>query len=534
MDAIICPECGASNPVEAQICQECNADLSAVKSVVDAANSHYNEALALAHSGKLDEAIGQLEAALALSSDNPQFHNLLGTIYGQKGLYSEAIRSWEQCIALDPEFEKAYKNIEKARDLEEDAAEEEERRPYVMYTYGAAALAALMLVLTLYIGWRLNTKNRMIDDMNEKIELSRQTVDAWKDKATQAESELAVFKQNFPDGGIQGVLDKINELQSLADTREAQVRRITEMRNKERDALRDEINAAQTEVADLKRELQKINALQAELTTSTAKAQSLESQLNETKQSLQLALDQVQNYRKLSEEAEQSLKDARRDHEQEIQSIRRTYDQNIETLRENIRQLQDEVAASQRVIDDLRYANELAAQAWREYQQNDFELAMQNIDAAMQRAPQHAFLTALQSDVDQILADPLEQELRRQEAQTREQNRMEQRIQLAQQLARDAELALRDSRLDDAIQIAERARRLAPGNERIIDDAGDVIAQAEERKRQIAILLLEIKESIADNDIDEARKKINQVFKLSEDNPEAQALLTQIQRSQES
>ena len=103
MDGIFCPECGAKNPIEATVCERCNADLLAIKSIMDTANTHYNEALSLAHSGRLDEALAQIEGALALSAHNPEYHNLQGTIYGQKGLYSEAMRSWERCFSLDPE-----------------------------------------------------------------------------------------------------------------------------------------------------------------------------------------------------------------------------------------------------------------------------------------------------------------------------------------------------------------------------------------------------------------------------------------------
>jgi len=115
METINCPACGTNNPVDAVQCSGCQEDLVAVKELMDSAKTHYNEALALAHSGKLDEATGQIEAALTLFGHNSEYHNLLGTILAQKEQYEGAIRAWERCLALDSGMENAYRNIGKAR-----------------------------------------------------------------------------------------------------------------------------------------------------------------------------------------------------------------------------------------------------------------------------------------------------------------------------------------------------------------------------------------------------------------------------------
>ncbi len=534
MDAILCPECGASNPVEAQVCEECNADLSAVKSIIDTANTHYNEALALAHNGKLDEALGQIEAALALSSENPQFHNLMGTIYAQKGLYTEAMRAWERCMALDPEFEKAYKNMEKARHMEEEAVEEEERRPYIMKTYIAYAAAALMLVVTIYFGFRLNTKNRMIDDYAVQLSAKDQAISAQKDRLNKADAELNAYKSNFPEGGIEGILQKMSQSESLAETREAQIRRLTEMRNKERDSFRDQIAALQKEKDDLVRETQKINALSTEVRTRDAKVNALQKQLTDTQHALTLAQEQAETYRTQLETEQQSAQQARLTHEDEIKTIRRTYDQNIETLREDNRKLRDEIAALQRSMDDYKYANELAVQAQEQLEQNNYQLALQNVDAGLNRASGHALLVSMQEAIQKILDDPLEQALRLEEARNREEQMQAKRQQLASRLLKDANTSLSNGKLDESVELAEQAMKLLPDDERQIADAQKVIDRAEEQKTKLRLILLEAKESITDNNLSDARRKLQQAMKLSSSHPEVKALEAQLNENQES
>ncbi|MDP8243382.1 MAG: tetratricopeptide repeat protein [Candidatus Hinthialibacter antarcticus] len=534
MDAILCPECGASNPIEAHVCEECNADLSAVKSVIDTANSHYNEALALAHNGKLDEALGQIEASLALSSENPQFHNLMGTIYAQKGLYTEAMRAWERCMALDPEFEKAYKNMEKARRMEEEAVEEDEQRPYIMKMYIAYAAAALFLVVTLYFGFRLNSKNRMIDDYSVQLAAKDQAIDAQKDRLNKAEAEVNAFKTNFPEGGVEGMLQRLTQADSLAETRELQIQRITALRTKERDGFRDQIAALQKEKEDLVRETQKINALQTEIRTRDAKTQTLEKQLSDTQHALTLSQEQAEGYRAQLTSEQTSAQTARLSHEEEIKTVRRTYDQNIETLREDNRKLRDEIATLQRNIDDYKYANELAVQARDQLQQNNYELALQNVDAGLGRATDHALLLSMQETIQEILDDPLEQALRREETRNRIQQLQEKRKELASRLLKDANTSLSNGQLDESVELAEQVIKLLPDDERSKADAQKVIDRTEEQKTKLRLILLEAKQSITDNDLNGAKKKLQQAVKISSSHPEVKALEAQLSENQES
>jgi len=154
MEVIVCPNCGVENPIVREECEKCGADLVVVKNVLGNANKHYNAALEMAGQGRHDEAIIELKAATELWGKNPNFHNLLGTVYARKGLYDLAIRSWEATLALDPKFEKAYQSIDKARKLELHYHEERKSQPYKRAAIGAGVLALVAVLAMVAIGLR--------------------------------------------------------------------------------------------------------------------------------------------------------------------------------------------------------------------------------------------------------------------------------------------------------------------------------------------------------------------------------------------
>ena len=125
-----------------------------VQAIISSGNRHFNEALSLAHAGRLDEALAQVQAAISIVGNQPQYYNLLGTIQAQKGLYSEAIDAWQRCLSLDPEMEKAARSIERARLMEEEGIEEARKRPYVLWATGGVAVAVLSLVVVVFLGYR--------------------------------------------------------------------------------------------------------------------------------------------------------------------------------------------------------------------------------------------------------------------------------------------------------------------------------------------------------------------------------------------
>nr|HQH74532.1 tetratricopeptide repeat protein [bacterium] len=137
MEWILCPSCGTSIQTDLASLGETPEEQQTIKQLIDTANRHYNEALALARAGNLDEALGQAEAAIALAGRNPNYHLLLGSIHAQRGEYEAAIQAWERVISLSPDMENAYNNIDKAQRLLDESLEEQRKRPFLLTAIGA-------------------------------------------------------------------------------------------------------------------------------------------------------------------------------------------------------------------------------------------------------------------------------------------------------------------------------------------------------------------------------------------------------------
>ena len=123
MESIPCPKCQKGTKLNTPDCEHCGADLSSLKTTIAASNLHFNRALEHFKQGLVDESIIEMQAALELWDKNPKFHNLLGKILAQKGLYSRAIIQWETALELDPNFRTAYQCIERAKRLEKFQSE---------------------------------------------------------------------------------------------------------------------------------------------------------------------------------------------------------------------------------------------------------------------------------------------------------------------------------------------------------------------------------------------------------------------------
>src|SRR5687767_6076258 len=57
---------------------------------------------------ELDEKIARFEHMTAADPDNEMAHFSLGSAYEQAGRHAEAAKSFEKCLALNPEMSKAY------------------------------------------------------------------------------------------------------------------------------------------------------------------------------------------------------------------------------------------------------------------------------------------------------------------------------------------------------------------------------------------------------------------------------------------
>lgn len=524
MDMILCPECGASNPLEAAACESCGADLSAVKSVLDTANEHYNEALALAHAGRLDEAIGQLEAALALNGQNPNYHNLLGTIYAQKGLFSEAIRAWERCLSLDSETEKAYNNIEKARRMEEDAAEDRRRRPFLLAAIGAGAAAAVFFAATVYFGLGNYFKSSEIARLSQEMDDMNADLLNWR-------SQYQSISKVLPAEGINSLLQEIEKNKALAEERQKQIdatkdqyQRIIDRRQEQIQSLNNQLQDLRGQIAAKDQELQKVNQLQTVINTNQNKMSRLEQQLEEVRGQLETEQARAKDLRDRLVVAQETIESVKQDRDRALANLRKGNEALVDDLRKQVLALREELATKERRYTNLLYAGGLVAEAMKNLEANQFQIAYQNVQNAISSAPDSPAAKYLQEEIQSILNDPLEQELRRQEAQRREAQREEKRQELVRFNLDGAREAVDGGRFDQAIELARRAQALARGDG-AAREASEIIGEAEEQKSRVMIQLLEAESLLSNQDFRKAESILRDVLKRSPQNERALELM---------
>ncbi|MGO9246626.1 MAG: tetratricopeptide repeat protein [Verrucomicrobiia bacterium] len=77
----------------------------------DLVRAHYNLGIALARVGRMPEAIGQLEDALRIEPNLAEAHNNLGIDLAQSGRIPEAIEHLERALRIEPDFAEAHYNL---------------------------------------------------------------------------------------------------------------------------------------------------------------------------------------------------------------------------------------------------------------------------------------------------------------------------------------------------------------------------------------------------------------------------------------
>ncbi len=78
---------------------------------------HANLALIYRQSGKLPEAVAELEKAVAANPRQPIYFNQLGIAYRQHGQFTKAREAYEKAIALDASYAAAHLNLAILHDL---------------------------------------------------------------------------------------------------------------------------------------------------------------------------------------------------------------------------------------------------------------------------------------------------------------------------------------------------------------------------------------------------------------------------------
>lgn len=120
---LTCPYCGGLVPENTTICPDCHEDLSALIHLESVHLIRYNEGLALAREGRLEEAKVSLAASLAHKESFVPAHVLLAKIYAKEQRWAEAQASIKRALELAPDDKNVCALAEEIR----RAAQEAER-----------------------------------------------------------------------------------------------------------------------------------------------------------------------------------------------------------------------------------------------------------------------------------------------------------------------------------------------------------------------------------------------------------------------
>jgi tetratricopeptide (TPR) repeat protein len=236
MEMLFCGACGAANIPDKDACEHCNASLSVARQKQGEAREHYQRALSLLEEQAIDDAILAVEAAIKLSPHTPAFHNLLGTIYARRGLYDLAQAEWRNALLAHPDQAEAWRNIEKAQELEETRyLQRIQRRPWRI----VVALLSVLLVVALAAAIMMT---RQALDLREQLAAAQgQRPDATGSGVQQLQQELEEARK--------ALLVKDRELEKLR----AQARQLEESWTIELALKQQEVEKLVVALDDLKR-----------------------------------------------------------------------------------------------------------------------------------------------------------------------------------------------------------------------------------------------------------------------------------------
>ena len=102
-----CPVCRATyrvteSTVLAKPCHRCGADLAPLIQLHDRAIAHHRQAITNFTAGDMQEAMLANNKAIALHTQNADFHAFAGQLFALTGEFDRAVRSWQVAQKLDP------------------------------------------------------------------------------------------------------------------------------------------------------------------------------------------------------------------------------------------------------------------------------------------------------------------------------------------------------------------------------------------------------------------------------------------------
>ncbi|HQO34838.1 MAG TPA: tetratricopeptide repeat protein [bacterium] len=497
-----------------------------VQAIMDSGNRHYNEALALAHAGRSDEALAQIQAAISVVGNQPAYHNLLGTLYAQKGLYSEAIAAWQQCLSLDPEMEKASRSIERAHLMEEEGIEETRRRPYILWAVAGVLAAIVFFAGDTILAWKAFRQGQSIASLEQQR-------DTLRNDNLALQGRLSVYDKLPPDQWF-AIQKQKDEAETKVRQLEEQIARLDQQHKDALAALEQQIGGFKAELDAKTREYQKLSQNYDEALQLKGDVAGLTSTLevaNGKVTNLQTSLDELREERnKIQEQLNQAQESTAKTYQEGQNAVveeRNRNGQIIEGLQQKIAQKEDEILALRRTHDNLRSANSMVIVALQALEENQFETAGEKLNQALVYAPNDPLAQALSNKVAEIIKDPVEQARLREEATRREQTRKEQVQRYVVQYRTDGETQIAKGRFEEAEVALRHALDLAS------DDASKksiqaLVDRAVEGKTRLALLLDDAHKAMEQGDLATAQQTLKEVLKTQPDHPQAKKLLEEM------
>jgi len=222
--------------------------------------------------------------------------------------------------------------------------------------------------------------------------------------------------------------------------------------------------------------------------------------------------------------AQENVKDMKDSREESIRQIKLSTEKQLQEMRGQLLERRDEIARFEQRIKDHDYADSLIVDALNHLDRAEFQLAFQNMEMALEQSPEHTAALHLKQEIEAIINDPVEREIRRNEIVERDSLREVKRAQLLKDHLSNAQKSMKSGDFGQAIDLSERALALKPDLPKDAENARRILNQAQEKNREITLMILEAKQEIAGERFKEATAIIRSVLKQSPSNQEAKAL----------
>jgi len=545
METIACAACGAENNIVRSTCEKCGADLLVIKNILNNANKHYNTGLELAQQGRNEEATVELKAAIELWGKNPNYHNLLGTVYARRGLYDLAIKEWEATLALEPLFEKAHTSIEKARKMELHLQQQVRSFPYRMFAAAVGLVALLAILGLIFLGVRFRSAQRETDQLKARLAAGTSSEDVQQLKVALGLKERQVANLESRLSGaereLQSRQERITELEEQVATLERDPSGVDRQRLEQ---LTAQVEQLETKGEQLAEQLRLSEDKAARLQSALEQSQSRQAQAQKDLEQLRSLLDRARNDLQVLQAHEDLIAQAYRLWQEEKDKELLFVLEQMEGLAMNAALVADLRGRAQerlRLREDPLYrarqeAEARAAEA-KEQEERQYYAGLK-VEEGLSRLRQGDWEGARRQFEAALAIDPNHAEAQRQLEEARAKI-AEQRRQIDDQL-RAAQVALGEGRFDEAMEgfgavlAAEPDNATAQAGLQAAEESKAEAGQAEARRQQeIAELSRQASRAAEAGRVEEALQRYRQWLQLEPDNRSVQRQIERIERDEQ-